>query len=86
MAYPPTARQSDLLRFIQRYTAEHGKAPTVREMVAGIGVHSTSRVHGMLVALGERGLIDRGPFTRQIDCLVNIRGETYRFIAFGAMA
>lgn len=58
---PPglTPRQIDAFRFIAGYIAERGFAPTVREIGAGIGAGSISRVVGILRGLEERGALVR---------------------------
>ncbi len=56
-----TRRMQDAMRFIQRYTDENKKTPTVREVAQGIGLRLTSvgRAHELLRALEERGFIKR---------------------------
>jgi len=55
-----TARQEALLRFIIRYKVESGgDSPTLREMMRGVGITSTSVVAHNLTALEKRGLIAR---------------------------
>ena len=57
-----TARQAQLLRFIEGYVAAHdGLAPTFTEMMAGIGASSKSIVDTLLCALEDRGRIRRLP-------------------------
>src|SRR5439155_3813516 len=41
---PPTPRQADVLVAISRYIAEHGFSPTVRELVALLGLGRRSAV------------------------------------------
>lgn len=52
-----TRRQSDLLAFIKRYSAEHGYAPSYDEMKVGIGIVSKSGIHRLVSGLRERGAI-----------------------------
>lgn len=55
-----TPKQKQLLDYIRQYIAEHdGIAPSVREMVKGIGGSSTSHVHAILERLEEGGYIIR---------------------------
>lgn len=57
-----TAKQSDLLTYLRSYLdSSGGVAPTVREMVAGIGSKSVGSVHSLLARLEERGHIRRIP-------------------------
>ena len=53
-----TARQRDLLRFIERHQREHGVSPSFAEMATGLGVVK-SNVHRLLVGLEARGAIRR---------------------------
>lgn len=48
---PYNSRREQLYRFIERYIGEHGIAPTIREMQAGVGYVSTSMVAYDLRAL-----------------------------------
>ncbi|KAA0970290.1 hypothetical protein FPY71_07125 [Aureimonas fodinaquatilis] len=54
-----TARMRDLLAFIRDYINEHGIAPSCEEMVEAIGLRSKSGAHRLMVALEERGHIER---------------------------
>lgn len=54
-----TARQRDLLLFINRHLAERGIAPSFDEMRAGIGMQSKSGIHRLLAGLQRRGFIRR---------------------------
>lgn len=57
-----TAQQSRLLTYLRSYLdSSGGVAPTVREMVAGIGSKSVGSVHCLLARLEERGHIRRIP-------------------------
>jgi len=78
----PTTRQRDLLRYIHGYVREHGEAPTVREMVAAMGISSHCSLHKMLSALVERGHLRRHPTrARGLDVLVHLGTETRRFVS-----
>ena len=52
-----TEKQSDILDFVRAYAAEHGRAPTVREIRAALGISSTSVVAYSLRRLQRAGLI-----------------------------
>lgn len=56
-----TPRQQDALRFIAGYVEAHCQAPTVTEVIAGLGLASTSGAHRLLTGLVERGAVDRVP-------------------------
>lgn len=50
-----------LLGFLARYQADHGYAPTMREMRDELGIGSTNTVSYRLRQLEDRGLIAREP-------------------------
>ncbi len=54
-----TQRQSDLLRFIHKHSAEKGIAPTFSEMCDGVGINSKAYIYRLLEGLEERGFIRR---------------------------
>jgi repressor LexA len=54
-----TKKQEDVLAFINKYLNEYGYPPSVREICKGIGVKSTSTVHGYLTRLEKNGHIKR---------------------------
>ena len=52
-------RQARILAFIQDYTARHVYPPTMREIVEGCNLSSTSVALYNVVALGQRGYLTR---------------------------
>lgn len=56
-----TKRQQEIYEFIQRYSAEHGYPPTVRDIGKAVGLASSSTVHAHLANLEKLGLIRRDP-------------------------
>lgn len=52
-------RQTRILAFIQDFTAHHFYPPTVREIVKGCGLSSTSVALYHLLTLGQRGYLTR---------------------------
>jgi len=52
-----TKRQRDALRFIERYVAEHGLAPSFEEIRIALGIKNKSGVARIMAALNERGII-----------------------------
>ena len=52
-------RQARILAFIQDYTAHHAYPPTVREIVKGYRLSSTSVALYNLVRLGQKGYLTR---------------------------
>ena len=56
-----TAKQHELLRFIQRKLEETGISPSFEEMKEALDLKSKSGVHRLISALEERGFIRRLP-------------------------
>ena len=56
-----TAKQHELLRFIQQKLEETGISPSFEEMKAALDLKSKSGVHRLISALEERGFIRRLP-------------------------
>ncbi len=54
-----TKKQKDVLNFIKDFVDDNGYPPSVREICIGIGVKSTSTVHGYLTRLERNGYITR---------------------------
>lgn len=54
-------RQRQVLEFIERRIRERGYPPSVREIGEGVGLRSSSTVHGHLNRLEEKGFIRRDP-------------------------
>lgn len=54
-----TARQTEILEWIQRFAREHGMPPTVREIGEAFGIRSSS-VFDLLQALERKGHLRRG--------------------------
>lgn len=52
-------RQQQVFEFIRTYHAEHGIAPSTREIANGAGIRSKATVDRALDALVERGVIGR---------------------------
>lgn len=56
-----TARQQQVLHFIEQHRSATGLSPTVREIGRGLGLSSSSTVSAHLVALEKAGAIRRIP-------------------------
>lgn len=54
---PLTKKQSEVLDYIKKYTAEHGYPPAIREIGAGLGLSSPATVHTHVKKLEEAGVI-----------------------------
>jgi SOS-response transcriptional repressor LexA len=54
-----TPRRLQICRFIAQFVAEHGYAPTIREIGHGVGLASTSVVFNQLGALERAGALRR---------------------------
>ncbi len=67
-----SARQTRILEFIQRFLADYGYPPTVREIGEATGISSTSVVDYNLKVLERKGIIRRDrDISRGIDLLVD---------------
>lgn len=55
----PNARQQAMLDYIAAYATEHGSTPTVREIMAEVGISSTSVCTYHLNKLRAAGLLNR---------------------------
>ena len=53
-----SSKRDEILRFLTKFTAENGYAPSVREICAAVGLQSTATVHYHLNALRDAGLIE----------------------------
>lgn len=61
MEKPLTKRQQQVLEYIERYIAEKGYGPTVREIGEAVNLSSPSTVHVHLKTLEDKGFIVRDP-------------------------
>lgn len=52
-------RQGQVLAFISRFIEAHRYAPSIREIGAAMGLHSTGTVEGYLGALERKGKLER---------------------------
>jgi repressor LexA len=57
----PTARQREILDFVNDHCDRHGYPPTVREIGQAVGLTSSSTVHAHLGNLERLGLLRRDP-------------------------
>lgn len=65
-----SVRQQRILGFIRRFSEHHGYPPTVRDILRGCGVSSTSVVSYNLEVLEKKGYINRHPeISRGIELL-----------------
>ena len=63
-------KQIEILLFIKSEIQKKGYPPAVREICVGVGLKSTSTVHGHLAKLEHKGYIGKGPTRRRaIDIL-----------------
>src|SRR4051812_3427213 len=56
-----TARQRQVLEFVDAEVRQRGYPPSVREIGEAVGLSSTSTVHAHLAALQEKGYLTRDP-------------------------
>jgi repressor LexA len=59
-------RQRKVLKFIERYIAENGYAPTLTEIKDYLGVNALSTVHEHLIKLEDKGYLERCDDTKSI--------------------
>lgn len=59
MSNPRGDSQARILEYIQQFTKEKGYPPSVREICTATGLKSTSTVHGHLLRLQKKGLLNR---------------------------
>lgn len=52
-------KEDIILEFIKEYAEEHGYSPSIRDIVAGCGISSTSVVEYHLVKLEDKNMISR---------------------------
>lgn len=60
---PPTNKQKEILRAIDRLSREVAYPPTLREICDALEIASTANLHGQLLALQRRGLVSKKPST-----------------------
>src|SRR5476649_2605128 len=58
---PLTARQRQVLEFIDAEVRQRGYPPSVREIGEAVGLSSPSTVHAHLAALQDKGYLRRDP-------------------------
>lgn len=56
---PITARECELLMFIELHVLASGFPPTVREMATSLNISSTNGIRNKLIALEKKGFIKR---------------------------
>ena len=57
--HPLTSRQKELLKFLEAYSAEHGKMPIMKERGAHMGLSSITSVNRLIGELVKKGAITR---------------------------
>ena len=69
---PLTARQQEILDYLQKHLKQYGYPPSVREIGQALGLSSSSTVHVHLTHLEDKGWIRRDPSKpRAIEILVD---------------
>jgi len=54
-----TKKQSEILKFINKFIAENGYSPSIREICAATGFKSTSSVHAHLKPLNIMAMLQK---------------------------
>lgn len=70
-----TPRQRSVLAFIGAFSATHGYPPTIREIGEGVGLSSSSSVHGALYRLRREGFLRWEPTKPRTVTLTQIAVE-----------
>jgi repressor LexA len=74
-----SSKQQKIIEFIHQFLVDNGYPPTVREIVGGCGISSTSVVNYNLNILGQAGYIRRHPeVSRGIELLTLSPALRYR--------
>lgn len=76
MEKPLSSRQQRVLDFIKDYYLERGFPPSVRDICAGVGLKSTSTVHGHLQRLEKKGLLKHDPACPRTILLASTPGPS----------
>lgn len=71
-----TARQHELLTFIDGYLREHGFSPAFDEMKDSLGLKSKSGVDRLLTGLAKGGFITRRPGRARAIEVIRMPGST----------
>lgn len=79
MSNPRGDSQTRILEYIQRATQEKGYPPSVREICIATGLKSTSTVHGHLVRLQKKGLLNRDSMKPRAITLPSSQRSADRF-------
>ncbi len=54
-------KQTEVFEFIKNYISSKGYPPSVREICVGVGLKSTSTVHGHIESLIKKGVLKKDP-------------------------
>lgn len=93
MALTLTARQAEILEFIQRFTEENGYPPSGRELSDVCGLGGPSGAHRMIGTLERKGFIERDHGRNRgvvviypsIDVAVLDRGDVIRLVTMSKL-
>jgi repressor LexA len=88
MSTPLTAKQQRFLAFIQRYTLQHGHAPSYEEIMGALGFSSLGTVNWYVQTLTRQGYLDRakGPNGKRALTLVGEAAAPARLPLLGLIA
>jgi repressor LexA len=68
-----TKRQADALTFITGFIASHGYSPSYTEIGDALGIKGRGRIHELVAALEERGLVRKLPHRARSIAIVGRR-------------
>ena len=75
--------QSKILRFVEKFSAEHGFAPTLGDISAAVGMRSRSSAAYQIGQLERMGLVTRNPLLPRTIRLAKHAGESDTRTGFG---
>ena len=67
-----TKKQSEILKFINKFIAENGYSPSIREICAATGFKSTSSVHAHLKTLEHYGYVAKSSLKKRALTPINM--------------
>jgi repressor LexA len=70
-------KQIDVLNYVKKEVLRKGYPPAIREIVAAVGLKSTSTVHSYLTQLEKKGYIRRDPLKNRAIEIVDDRTDDF---------
>ena len=70
-----STKQQEILEYLTNFTAQHGYAPSIREICQAVGLRSTASVHYHMTELARQGRIEWDPGKKRAVSLNIPRGS-----------